>query len=132
MKKIIFFLLVFYNSVNAQNNIFLEPDKETNCEIMKNGKFGSTNYDPKEYYMIVKNGIQTEYVSDGKYYVKSKMEFIKPCEYKTTILEITIPDYDKKVGEYLTTEIIATQCEYIKAKSKMYGKEYEFVLVKMD
>jgi hypothetical protein len=132
MKKTILFLVIFYNSVNAQNNIFLEPDKVPNCEMMKNGKFGSTNYDPKEYYMIVKNGIQTEYVSDGKYYVKSKMEFIKPCEYKTTILEITIPDYDKKVGEFLTTEILETQCEYVKVKSTMYSKDYEFVLVKVD
>ncbi|MCC9074284.1 hypothetical protein LNQ49_22075 [Flavobacterium sp. F-65] len=33
---------------------------------MKNGKFASTSYSPKEYYMIVKNGIQTEYIESGQ------------------------------------------------------------------
>jgi hypothetical protein len=60
----------------AQENVFLEPDKEPNCEILKNGKFASTSYSTKEYYMIVKDGIQIEYIENGQY-VKSKMEFFK-------------------------------------------------------
>ncbi len=131
MTKKIFFLLLFCNLINAQNNIFLDPDKIPNCNIMKNGKFASTSYSPKEYYMIVKDGIQIEYLENGQY-VKSKMEFLNDCEYKTTILEVTIPDYFAKVGDFLTTKIIETQCEYIKLKSIMFGKEYEFIYVKLN
>ncbi|MEQ1733139.1 MAG: hypothetical protein ABL940_05670 [Bacteroidia bacterium] len=131
MKQILFVLFIFCNSVKGQENIFLAPDKIPNCETMKDGKFKSANYALSDYYMIVANGIQTEYISEGKYYVKSKMEFINTCEYKTTIVEITIPDYDKKVGEFLTTKILETECEYIKVRSRMYDKDYEFVLEKM-
>lgn len=131
MKNIIILFLLFSNVLIAQNSIFLDPDKEPNCEIFKNGKFASISYSPKEYYMIVNNGIQIEYIETGQY-VKSKMEFINECEYKTTILEVTIPDYFAKTGDFLTTKILQTQCEYIKVKSIMFGKEYEFVYIKMD
>lgn len=131
MKNIIILFLLFSNVLIAQENIFLEPDKEPNCGILKNGKFASISYSPKEYHMIVKDGIQTEYVENGQY-VKSKMEFLNECEYKTTILEVTIPDYFAKAGDFLTTKILQTQCEYIKVKSTMFGKEYEFVYVKMN
>ncbi|CAH0336033.1 hypothetical protein FVB9288_01705 [Flavobacterium sp. CECT 9288] len=131
MKTITILFLLFWNLSEAQENIFLEADKVPNCGIMKSGKFASTSYSPKEYYMIVKDGIQTEYVENGQY-VKSKMEFLNDCEYKTTIIEVTIPNYFAKAGDFLTTKIIQTQCEYIKIKSIMFDKEYEFVYVKMD
>ncbi|KFF16056.1 hypothetical protein [Flavobacterium hydatis] len=131
MKNIIILFLLFSNVLIAQENIFLDPDKEPNCEELKNGKFASISYSPKEYYMIVKDGIQTEYLENGQY-VKSKMEFLNDCEYKTTILEVTIPNYYAKVGDFLTTKILQTQCEYIKVRSTMLGKDYEFVFVKMN
>ncbi|WP_409415846.1 hypothetical protein [Flavobacterium sp. PS2] len=131
MKNIIILFFLFSNILIAQENIFLDPDKEPNCEELKNGKFASIGYSPKEYYMIVKDGIQTEYIENGQY-VKSKMEFLNECEYKTTILEVTIPNYYAKVGDFLTTKILQTQCEYIKVKSTMFDKDYEFVYVKMN
>jgi len=131
MKNIVILFLLFSSFLSAQEHIFLEPDKVTNCGILKNGKFASINYSPKEYYMIVKDGIQTEYIENGQY-VKSKMEFLNECEYKTTILEVTIPNYFAKVGDSLTTKILQTECEYIKIKSTMFDKDYEFVYVKMD
>lgn len=131
MKKITLLFLLISSTLIAQENIFLEPDKEPNCNILKNGKFASISYSPKEYHMIVENGIQTEYIETGQY-VKSKMEYLNECEYKTTIIEVTIPNYFAKVGDFLTTKILQTQCEYIKVKSTMFGKDYEFVYVKMN
>ena len=131
MKTITILFFLFWNLSEAQENIFLEPDNEPNCKIMKNGKFASTIYSPKEYYMIVKDGIQTEYIENGQY-VKSKMDFLNDCEYKSTIIEVTIPNYHIKAGDFLITKILQTQCEYIKVKSIMLNKEHEFVYIKMD
>ncbi|KUJ60528.1 hypothetical protein AR687_17300 [Flavobacteriaceae bacterium CRH] len=131
MKNILFFfLLLFSNFSIAQKNIFTNPDNKPNCGLMKNGTFLSTQYSFKEYHMVVKNGIQTEYNENGQY-IRSKMEFLNECEYKTTILEVTIPNYFAKRGDILTTKILQTQGQNIKIRSIMFGKEYEFVFIKM-
>lgn len=132
MKKYIILFLLFSDFLTAQT-IFADSDKEPNCKIMLNGKFRSLLYDLSDYYMIIKDGIQTEYISNGKYYVKCKIEFITDCEYKSTVIEITIPDYPVKVGEVLTSKIIETEREFVKVKCKMSDiPETEFTLIKMD
>ncbi|WP_445710595.1 hypothetical protein [Flavobacterium sp.] len=132
MKKYIILFLLFSTSLNAQT-IFTEPDSEPNCKIMLNGKFLSLLYDQSDYYMIIEDGIQTEYISNGKYYVKCKIEFITDCEYKSTVIEVTIPDYPVKVGEILTSKIIETERKAVKVKCKMGNiEETEFTLIKID
>ncbi|CAM4190666.1 MULTISPECIES: hypothetical protein [Flavobacterium] len=132
MKKYIILFLLFSTSLNAQT-IFTEPDSEPNCKIMLNGKFLSLLYDQNDYYMIIEDGIQTEYISNGKYYVKCKIEFITDCEYKSTVIEVTIPDYPVKVGEILTSKIIETERKAVKVKCKMGNiEETEFTLIKID
>lgn len=131
LKAFLFLLLVIGNLAFAQKHILLAPDAVPNCGLMKNGKFASVDYSPAEYHMVVADGIQTEYIENGQF-VKSKMEFIGDCEYKTTILEVTIPDYFAKPGDFLTTKILKTQGRYIAIKTTMFGKEYDFVYIKID
>jgi hypothetical protein len=49
--------------------------------------------------------------------LNQKWNFLNECEYKTTILEVIIPNYFAKIGGFLTTKILKTECEYIKVKS---------------
>lgn len=131
LKTFSFLLLVTGNLTFAQKHILLAPEAVPNCGLMKNGKFASVDYSPAEYHMVVADGIQTEYIENGQF-VKSKMEFISDCEYRTTILEVTIPDYFAKPGDFLTTKILKTQGKYIAIKTTMFGKEYDFVYIKLD
>ena len=131
LKLLIIFMFSIGNLAVAQKHILLAPDATPNCNLMKTGKFASVDYSPAEYNMVVADGIQTEFTENGQY-VKSKMEFLSDCEYKTTILEVTIPDYFAKPGDFLTTKIIKTQGKYIAVKTLMFGKEYDFVYVKID
>ena len=131
MKNLIILFLLFSNLLIAQEHIFVNPDKKPKCSIMKNGTFSSINYTFKQYHMVVKNGIQTEYLENGQY-VMSKMEFLNECEYKTTVLKVTIPNYFVKPGDHIITKILQTQHEYIKVKSVYLGKEFEFVFIKME
>ena len=134
MKLLVIPILLICNTVLAQTEefIFLSPDKVTNCESMKQGKFESIAYSSSDYFMVIKDGFQTEFVADGKYYVKSKIEFINKCTYKSTVLEVTIPDYNVKKGEFATTDIVETQLEFIKIKTKMGDKELLTVLRKIN
>ena len=134
MKLLLVPILLTFNSVLAQTEefIFTSPDKVTNCKSMQSGRFESTTYSPSDYYMIIKDGFQTEFVAGGQYYVKSKIEFKDKCSYKSTVVEVTIPDYNVKPGEFATTDIVETQCEFIKIKTKIGDKELLTVLKKIN
>ena len=129
---IIFLSILFGKYMSAQTHILLSPDKKTNCKLIKHGTFKSQDYSTKDYYMVVLNDTITEFVQDGKYYLKSKIEYINSCSYRSNIFEVTIPDYKIKEGEFALTEIIQTQCEFIKINTKMGDAEVTTVLEKIE
>ncbi|WKL48262.1 hypothetical protein Q1W71_00495 [Flavobacterium pectinovorum] len=130
MKKLTIFFFLFTNIIIAQKQNFSNPDKKTNCKMMKNGTFLNKDLTYAQYHMVIKNGIQTEYIENG-YIIKSKMEFLNECEYKLTVLENTIPKHFIKAGDFLTTKILQTQGKQIKIKSTMFGKAHELYFIKM-
>lgn len=132
--KWLWFILVFLAvPVFGQDHIFLDFDSVPNCTIIKEGTFLNIDQPRSAYYMVVKDGVQTEYVQDGKYYVRSRMEWLSACSYRSVVIEVTIPGYNVKPGESATTEILQTLCkEYVKFKAHMGDKEIESVLHKMD
>jgi hypothetical protein len=119
--------------MQGQDHIFLDFDSVPNCEIMKDGTFLSIDHPRTDFYMVVKDGVQTEYVQDGKYFVRSRMEWISDCSYRSYVFEVTIPDYNVQLGESATTVILSTLCdEYVKYKAQMKGKELVSVLHKQN
>ena len=130
MKSLLYLLVLFTSFGYSQKNLFLKPDAVPDCNSMRSGTFVNSQYSEQEYHMVVKDGIQIEYIENGQY-IKSKMEFLSECEYKSTIIEVTIPDYFAKPGDSLTTRILETQSNYIKIKSVMFGKEYDFIYKKI-
>lgn len=125
-------ILFCIDKVSAQTHILLSPDKKTNCKLIKEGKFISQDYSVKDYYLVVSKDTITEFVQDGKYYLKSKVEFISDCSYKSNIIMTTIPDYKITWDQFAITEIIQTQCNFIKIKTKMGATEVTTVLEKVE
>lgn len=130
------FLLFAFVLSNAQENIFKSSDNPPNCKIIREGKFISSIYSPKVWYMIVKNDIQTEYFEDGKKYVKMKREFIADCQYKITIIEKSDENFPVNIGEVSYAKIVETKGNFIKIKytdeNIENGKEFEFLLEKIN
>ena len=129
VRKILFLLLLSKSSL-AQEHLFMEPDEEPNCLMIQTGKFHSVIYNEDEYYLVANKDTVHEYVSEGRYYIKTKRDFVNNCAYKSTILEVTIPDYDLKPGDTIYTEILETECEFVKVKVTMGDKEVTTVLIK--
>ncbi|MFZ1692414.1 MAG: hypothetical protein WAT74_04365 [Flavobacteriales bacterium] len=126
-------LVLLASPVVGQEHLFLDFDSVPDCDILKDGTFLNIDQSKTAYYMVVKDGIQTEYVQDGKYYVKSRMEWLSACSYRSIVIEVTIPDYNVKPGESATTEIFQTLCnEYVKFKAQMGKSEMISVYHKMD
>jgi hypothetical protein len=124
-------------TVKSQVHWLINQDSIPNCSMMQSGKFvyqvtGCNN--APGYYFIIDNGIETEYVENGKYYVKSKLDFTSPCEYIITIQEITIPNFHLKVGDKYTVEIVetATIDNLVKIKTLLDGEYNYFVFEKIE
>ncbi len=135
MVRIALFLAVLMSSSEAtlaQEMIFLMPDKVPNCAMIKHGVFKSSDYSIEQYYIVAKQDTVFEFVSEGKYYVKTKREFTTDCSYKSTVIEVTIPDYNVKPGTIIQADILETECNFIKMKVKMGIKEIITVLEKQE
>ncbi len=129
MKKILFLLLGFLmlQAANAQLQPQLEnPDAEPNCKMIRNNSFLNREPNGKntpDYQIVFSDGIVTEYLEGGKYYVRTKVTFTSPCEYTSTVVEVTKPHFSIKVGDTFRTTILATSTAngLIKIKIQMNG-----------
>ena len=134
---LIVLLLLIATYANAQSHRLTNPDKVPNCKLIHSGKFvnqETAGQATPGYYMVFKDGFATEYVEDGKYFIKSKVTFEGECKYKSVIMACTIPDFDAKIGEVLNTEILetATSDNLIKIRSRMNIEWQTFVLKKVE
>ena len=133
-------LIVFICSYQiglSQVHWLINPDTRTNCDIIKTGKFinkVSNESSTPGYYIVFEDGYATEFIDDGKFYLKSKIDFISDCEYKSTVVEVTIPNYNLKPGTVIHTEVIETIIadNLIKIRSTLEGNSYFFVLQKIE
>lgn len=130
-------LILITNVVFSQIHWLINADKVPNCELIKKGKFINKEISGKStesYYVVLDNNYITEFINDGEFFIKSKLEFTSDCSYKGTITEITIPDYNLPIGTIFYTEIIetATVDNLVKIKSSLEnGKEYTLVWEKI-
>ncbi len=104
--------------------------------MMKSGKFLNEETDCKTtpgYSIEIIGNEMIEKVENGKYYLKSKINFTSDCAYELTVLETTIPGYEDQIGTKIFTEILETAKtdNLIKIRSK--GEEWQiFVLKKVE
>ncbi|MFC4816649.1 hypothetical protein [Flavobacterium sp. GCM10023249] len=76
-------------------NSFAQEAKATDCKILKDIKMRYTEEANKNSYVIIQGNTHTEYVENGKYIIKSTLNWINDCEYDATLIETTIPNFLK-------------------------------------
>ena len=124
MKKLLFILVLFMSlDLKAQDRVIPDKDDVPNCKLMSGGKYINMETDDRVtsgYHAIIKDGVEIEYVDDGKYYLKSTLDFKDKCSYKITIEECTIPGFVFQKGDIIYSEIVETSTKHnlIKIKSK--------------
>jgi hypothetical protein len=93
-------LFAFPELVSAQKS------GQADCGVLKNCKY--KNLDATEdstAYILASNGINTEYFLKGKYYVRSKVEWLKPCEYRMTVIKSTLPNFPFHPGDTMNVKV---------------------------
>ncbi len=82
-------------------------------------------------YVIINDSIHTEYVKGGKYYIKSKLEWISDCEYNATVIEFTWREFKRPLGEVLNCKIkkVLNDTLYLELKVRDIKKEMKYMLI---
>lgn len=139
MKQILLLtLFVLFSKVTfGQVHWLINADSIPNCSFIKDGKFINKETDEKAtdgYYIVFKDGYATEYINNGEFYVKSKIEFLSECKYRSTIIEVTIPKYNLGSGTIIHTEIIKTAIvdKLVEIKSTFNGNNRHFILQRVE
>lgn len=93
MKKVftLFIGIFIVQSAMSQLQPQLEnADAQPNCTMIQNTSFlnreANGNNTPG-YRIEYGGGYVTEYLENGKYYVKTKIEFVSACEYTSRVVE---------------------------------------------
>lgn len=74
---------------------FKPPD---DCKIMREGKFTYTAGE-EIITVTIKDSTHTEYHNEGKYFIKSKIDWVNDCEFNLTITKVTIPAFPFGPGD---------------------------------
>ncbi|MES2811339.1 MAG: hypothetical protein V4670_02610 [Bacteroidota bacterium] len=136
MKNLFFISLLYLSFFNGFSQVhwLINQDEVKNCKLIKSGKFVnkiSNEEATPDYFIVFSEGFATEYVDNGKYFIKSKIEFKNDCYYQSIVVECTIPNYDLSINTKIQTEILetATQDKLIKIRSKMENSEWQFFVL---
>ncbi|MFZ4928758.1 hypothetical protein [Chryseobacterium sp. Mn2064] len=126
-------LLIAATQVQAQSK-----DKETKkldnpvkCANLKEGKFLNPNYPESIWYMTIKDNIQTEYLNNGKDFIKSTVVFLDDCNYKRIVMEKSDKNDPAQVGDVFNNKIVATQDNLLKVNTTFEGSQFDVVYVKV-
>lgn len=108
----------------------LNPIKNQDCSILQKGEFtyGSSDNLTK---VVIKGKNHTEYHDNGKYIIKSKMEWVNECEYNMTMKKITIPNFPYKKGDVMNVKIDRVENNKIYYTSTVKGQSWKSILTKI-
>lgn len=124
-------LLLVASQVQSQQKDQKKPDNPAKCSNIKEGKFLRSNYPESLWYMTIKDNIQTEYMNNGKDYIKSTLVFIDECNYKAIVLEKSDKNDPVQIGDVFSNKVIATRDNLLKVNMKVENSQFDVVYVKV-
>ena len=109
---------------------FKSYNVEENCSILHNGtfKYGDSRFTG---VIKIKKNKHTEHHNNGKYVIKSDLEWVNECEYNATITKVTVPNFPYKVGDKMNVKIIKVVGNQVYTLSTVEDKNWEGLLVKI-
>jgi len=123
-------LMLIFSQAKSQKTTFDKPDQPAKCKNIREGKFLRPNYPAGIWYMTIKDNIQTEYLNNGKDYIKSTLVFMDDCNYKAIVLDKTANDDRIRIGDVFSNKIVETQDNALKIHTKIENNQYEVIYIK--
>ncbi|WP_161625344.1 hypothetical protein [Flavobacterium suncheonense] len=79
--------------------------KKIDCKVLKDCRLRYMDIDDPNSYIVIKGDKITEYLNNGKYYIKSELKWINDCEYQAKIIEINVPEFPFGPGTSMNVQI---------------------------
>jgi len=126
--KLLFLLLLILPGIGA----FGQDTKNGDCSILRNGKFKYIDGEDTTAYVVIHNNSHIEYFNMGKYYIKSKLDWVNDCEYNMTMTKITLPEFPYHPGDIMNVKVnkIANDTVYYTATVKGKQMTGRFLIMK--
>ena len=116
---------LFILSIILESTIsYSQAEKPVDCKILKNCKLLYVAEPSTADYVLINNNKHTEYLQNGKYYIKSDLNWVDDCEYNATITEITVPDFPFKTGEVMNVKFKKIEAGMVYGVSTVRGEKY--------
>ena len=123
--KLILFLtlpLLISFSNNSQ-----APD---DCKIMHEGEFKYSNGE-EDVRVEIEGKDHIEWHNQGKYFIKSKLDWVSDCEYNMTMVEITLPNFPFGPGDVMNVKINKVKKNEIFYTSTVKGTSWKGKFIKI-
>lgn len=105
--------------------------QESSCRDMRKGTF--TYGEGDHLVRVVFNGKKhTEYHLDGEFVIKSKLEWINECTYKTTLKKSTVPGFDLPRGTEMIVSITKIEGDQYYYTTLLNGRKSTGVFTRID
>ena len=122
--------LIFCLLLLAVYSFTANTEEKNPCMIMHEGKFKYKS-GTGTAIVTIKGDEHMEYHNKGKYYIKSKIKWVSDCEYETTLIEATLPDFPFKPGESLFVTLTKVKGKKIYYTSNINGTKFNGMFTKV-
>lgn len=119
-----FFTLIFSVFLAFSFQTEETPVEAEACKILHEGTF---TYGPKSNSVRVeiKKDKHIEYHNEGKYILKSTIEWTSDCAYTATLIKVTIPDFPFKIGTQMKVKINKVEGDEIFYTAEVNGDTWD-------
>ena len=92
---------------------------------MKNGTFKYLEAPDTSAYFVITDTTHTEFYGQGKFFIKSQMIWVKPCQYLLRMTENTIPGFPFKPEDVMIVTINKIEGDIVYYTSEVNERKWE-------
>jgi hypothetical protein len=101
---------------------------QTDCKFLKDCEL--TYDDGNVGLIVIKNQKHIEYFEDGKYFIKSDLEWLNECEYNATMTEITLPNFPFRPGKIMNVKFESIDGKNITGTGMVDGNKFPIKFIR--
>lgn len=114
-------LVVLLPSFSSYSQDKTAPD----CKFLKHCKLKYADASNQNDYVVINNNKHVEYLENGKYVIKSDLNWINDCEYNATLTEVTVPNFPFKPGEIMQVKYQKIENDKVYGTATVQGQTFE-------
>ena len=118
IQKISIFFLFLISNIS-----FAQTESDSECAFLKHSQLKYIGNDTSK--IIINDTIHLELVENGKFFIKSKLEWLNGCEYNATVIDFNWPKFRFPLGEVMNVKVSKTVSDTLYLDLVVRNKNYK-------